>query len=105
MDIMLHVGQNGQIALTCDGVFDSLIEAIELHYQSSQLAIKFTDVKEPVMMNCPLDVETLDDLIDQKVCSIGFFLGRNLAGAVYVPFNVQFYSTDSDDAMQERVLQ
>ncbi len=102
---MLHVGQDGRIALTCDGVFDSLVEGIELHYQSSQLAIKFSDVAEPVFLNCPVDLETIENLMDQKLCAIGFFLGRELASAVYVPFSISFYS-DMDAASEERrVLQ
>jgi hypothetical protein len=106
MDIMLHIGRDGRIAFTCDGVFDSLIEGVELRYSSSQIAIKFADVVDPVMLNCPVDLETMDDMMDQNSCAIGFFLGRELAGAIYVPFSISYYS-DSEDALcgQRRVLQ
>jgi hypothetical protein len=103
MDIMLNMAHDGRIALTCDGVFDSLIEGVELHYESSQLAIKFADVPDPVMLNCPVDLETIDSLMDQKACAIGFFLGRELASAVYVPFSVSFYGMM--DEGERRMLQ
>lgn len=97
MDIMLHVGQDGRIALTCDGVFDSLIEGIELFFQSSQLAIKFADVEQPVMMNCPVSPDTVETIMNQTTCAIGFVLGRKLAGAIYVPFQINYFSENERD--------
>lgn len=106
MDIMLHIGQDGRFALTCDGVFDSLIESIDLHCAHSMLSIKFIDSADPVMMNCPIDPGSIQTLMEQRVCAIGFFLGRELAGAVYVPFNVHLYESDDlNDSDRRRVLQ
>lgn len=106
MDIMLHVGGDGRIALTCDGVFDSLIEAVELHYQSGQLALKFADLDDPVMLNCPVDAEAAENMMHQTACAIGFVLGRQMAGAIYVPFSVSFYGEmDAEAYVEKRMLQ
>lgn len=100
MDIMLNIGRNGQVGLTCDGVFDSLIEGVELFYESGQLALKFADAQQPVLLNCPIDLATIDMVSGQDICAIGFFLGRELAGAVYVPFTVN-YQAQADGVDQQ----
>ncbi len=88
MDIMLHTDQEGHIALTCDGVFNAPVEAIELEESSLLLGVRFTGVSDPVMMNCAVDPAIADALSSQTVCAIGFFLGRELAGAIHVPFRI-----------------
>lgn len=89
MDIRLFVTEKGQIALTChDGAFREPVEAIELDYTTTMLSIRLRNIEEPISLNCPVYHGALEHMLGQEICTIGFYLQGQLAGAMFVPFDI-----------------
>ena len=89
MDIRLLVSKNGQIGLAChDGAFTKPIVAVELDALTTMLSLRLKDTEEAVELNCPVHEDCLNLMLDQHICTVGFYLKDRLAGAMFVPFHV-----------------
>ena len=89
MDIRLFVTEGGQIALTChDSVFSQPVAGVELDMLSTMLSIRLEDREDAIPLNCPVDYNMIEFMKAQEICTVGFYLGEKLAGAMYVPFTI-----------------
>jgi hypothetical protein len=89
MDIRLFISKTGEIALTChDGAFATPIAGVELDMLTTMLSVRLKDSEELIELNCPVDYNSIDLMLDQQICTVGFYLQNRLAGAMFVPFQV-----------------
>jgi hypothetical protein len=100
MDIRLFVSKNGQIALTChDGAFASPVASVELDMLTTMLSLRLKD-SEAIELNCPVHEDCINRMLEQEICTVGFYLKDKLAGAMFVPFQVVNMPYDFAGALQ-----